>query len=459
MNNVQAFYDKIKEKRIAVVGVGVSNTPVIELLVRHGAKVTACDKKTPEELGETYTRLSALGVTFVTGPDYLDHFDHDIIFKTPGLRYDVPQLVEAAKKGTEITSEMEVFFELCPCPIFGVTGSDGKTTTTSIICEMLRAQGLTCHVGGNIGKPLLPEIESIQEKDVAVVELSSFQLHTMQCSPHVAVITNVAPNHLDWHTGMEEYVQAKRHLMAHQKPGDRVVLNAENDITRSFVADAKGECLTFSSKKPVQQGLYLDGETIVSNVGDEKREIMNIHDIRIVGMHNVENYMAAMAAVWGYVDVERMVEVAKTFAGVEHRIEFVRELDGVKYYNDSIASSPTRTIAGLHAFPQKVILIAGGYDKKIPFDELGKEMIDHVKLLILTGATSDKIEQSLKNAPGYAGQPPILRCANMDEAVATARREAKSGDIVTLSPACAAFDAFPNFAVRGRYYKELVSKL
>lgn len=460
MSKAQAYFAGLKDKKVAVVGIGVSNTPLIQLLVKKGAKVTACDRNTPEKLGDIYHQLVDMGVEVFAGEDYLDHFDHEIIFKTPGLRCDVPQLVKAKEAGATLTSEMEVFFELCPCPIFGVTGSDGKTTTTSIICEMLKAQGYTCHIGGNIGKPLLPEVETMKETDVAVVELSSFQLHTMTHSPKVAVITNVAPNHLDWHTGMEEYIEAKKHLMAYQSAEDRVVLNLENDITRDFMKDAKGQCLAFSSKQKVQQGFYLRGEEIVCAMEGKETPVMNIHDIRIVGMHNVENYMAAMSAVYGYVDVDNMITVAKTFAGVEHRIEFVREVKGVKYYNDSIASSPTRTLAGLHAFTKKVILIAGGYDKKIPFDGLGEEIPSHVKVLILTGATSQKIKEAVLKAKDYEeGKPVIIECANMDEAVAAAAKVAQEGDVVTLSPACAAFDAFKNFAVRGRYYKELVNRL
>lgn len=460
MDKIQAFYEHIQGKRIAVVGVGVSNTPLIQMLAAHGARVTACDKKSPEQLGETYTKLRELGVEFITGPEYLSHLDQEIIFKTPGLRRDVPQLAEAEKRGAVITSEMEVFFELCPCPIFGVSGSDGKTTTTSIICEMLKAQGYTCHLGGNIGRPLLPDIDSIRKEDVCVVELSSFQLHTMKKSPHVAVITNVTPNHLDWHTDMAEYIEAKANLMAHQTADDRVVLNLENQVTRDFMERAKGQCLAFSSKQEVEQGYFLRGSSIIRRMEGQEQMVMDMQDIRIVGMHNVENYMAAMAAVDGYVDRDKMVEVAKTFAGVEHRIEFVRELDGVKYYNDSIASSPTRTIAGLHAFRQKVILIAGGYDKKIPFDVLGPEVVSHVKALVLTGATSGKIRAAVEAAPGYdPAALPILQCKDMAEAVNAARAAARPGDVVTLSPACASFDAYPNFMERGWKFKALVNEL
>ncbi|MGI6031734.1 MAG: UDP-N-acetylmuramoyl-L-alanine--D-glutamate ligase [Eubacteriales bacterium] len=460
MDAVQAFYNQIQGKTIAVVGVGVSNTPLIRLLVTHGAKVTACDKKSPQQLGEIYEELSGLGVTFHTGEGYLDHLDQEIIFKTPGLRRDVPQLLEAERRGAEITSEMEVFFQLCPCPIVAVSGSDGKTTTTSIIYEMLKQQGFTCHLGGNIGRPLLPEIESIRPQDMCVVELSSFQLHTMKQSPHVAVVTNVTPNHLDWHTDMAEYIAAKETLLAHQGKEDRAVCNADNPVTADFLRRAKGEALAFSSHGEVQKGYFLRGREIIRRMDGQDEPVMDIGEIRIVGMHNVENYMAAMAAVDGLVSRENMVEVARNFAGVEHRIEFVRELEGVRYYNDSIASSPTRTIAGLHAFQQKVILIAGGYDKKIPFDVLGPEIVDHVKTLVLTGATSEKIRAAVENAAGYQpGQPAILQCNGMEEAVAAARKCAQPGDVVTLSPACASFDAYPNFMERGWKFKELVRQL
>lgn len=453
---IQEYLSSLRGKTAAVLGIGVSNTPLIELLCRNGVQVIACDKKSREDLGERAKQLEALGAHLQLGEGYLDDLRADVVFRTPGLRPDVPALLEAKARGSIVTSEMEIFFEVCPCTIIGVTGSDGKTTTTSIIAEMLRAAGKTVYLGGNIGHPLLCDAERMQPSDFAVVELSSFQLLDMKRSPHIAVLTNLAPNHLDVHKDMAEYVQAKKNVFEYQNETGKVVLNYDNDITRGFAAGAKGTVEFFSRLARPENGVYLEDGVICRN----GKKIMAAADIRIPGVHNIENYMAAACAVEGLAEDEDIDEIARTFAGVEHRIEFVRELDGVKYYNDSIASSPSRTIAGLHSFRQKLVLIAGGYDKKIPFDALGPEICAHVRLLILCGATAEKIEAAVKSAPDYRpGQPEILHAQTLEEAVRLAKRHTVPGDIVTLSPACAAFDQFKNFMVRGETYKTLVRAL
>ena len=327
-----------------------------------------------------------------------------------------------------------------------MTGSDGKTTTTTLIAKILEHAGHRVWIGGNIGAPLLPQAAEMTPTDLAVVELSSFQLMSMERSADIAVVTNVAPNHLDVHKDMAEYVQAKKNVFAHQDGSGKVVLNYDNDITRAFAADAPGAVEFFSRQARPAHGVYLEDGTIFR----DGKPIMDAADIRIPGVHNIENYMAAACAVEGLATDEDIDAVARSFAGVEHRIEFVREKDGVKYYNDSIASSPSRTIAGLHSFHQKLVLIAGGYDKKIPFDALGPEICGHVRLLILCGATAEKIEAAVCAAPEYQpGQPEILHAATLAEAVQLAQAHSVPGDIVTLSPACAAFDQFKNFMVRG----------
>lgn len=454
--NVTEYMSYIRGKQISVIGVGVSNVPLIEFLLSGGARVTAHDKKNASELGEVYKRLSDMGISFVLGEKYLEEIPDgcEIIFKTPGLRADVPELVAAKEKGIKITSEMELFFELCPCEIIAVTGSDGKTTTTTLIGEMLRHEGYRCFVGGNIGRPLLGDTAGMKSDDKAILELSSFQLHTMNCSPHIAVITNITPNHLDWHTDYNEYIESKKNIFRHQKDGDRVVLNFDNDITRSFASEAKNS-MYFSRKSDLERGVCLEDGFIVLKDGENNKKILSVGDIKIPGMHNVENYMAAIAAVFEYVSTDTINYVAKNFGGVPHRIELVRELDGVKYYNDSIASSPARTTAGLKSFNQKVILIAGGYDKKIPFDDFGEVVNEHVKELVLVGVTSEKIENAVKNASNYNGLK-IHRKTDFKDAVVTARSCAKDGDVVILSPACASFDLFKNFEQRGNCFKEIV---
>ena len=402
---IQEYLSSLRGKTAAVLGIGVSNTPLIELLCRNGVQVIACDKKSREDLGERAKQLEALGAHLQLGEGYLDDLRADVVFRTPGMRPDVPALLEAKARGSIVTSEMEIFFEVCPCTIIGVTGSDGKTTTTSIIAEMLRAAGKTVYLGGNIGHPLLCDAEKMQPEDFAVVELSSFQLLDMKRSPHIAVMTNLAPNHLDVHKDMDEYIAAKENIYLHQHEGDIAIFNEDNDITRKLSKKAAAWMRLFSRREEVADGAFLRGDTIVLRHDGCEEAVMQISDIRLPGMHNVENYLAAVTALDGLVPYEVMRETARTFVGVEHRIEPVRTIRGVQWYNDSIASSPTRTIAGLNAFNEKVILLAGGYDKHIPFAPLAPEVVKHVKLLILCGATADAIEKAVRECPGYHGSP------------------------------------------------------
>ena len=455
---LQEYIASLRGKTVAVIGIGVSNTPLLRLLLREGIAVTACDRSDRAKLGALAEELEAAGAKLQLGDGYLQNLSQDVIFRTPGLRPDVTELEAPRAKGSTITSEMEVFFEVCPCPIIAVTGSDGKTTTTTIIAQLLRAAGHTVHVGGNIGHPLLAEAGSIRPTDWAVLELSSFQLMTMTRSPHIAVLTNLAPNHLDVHKSMEEYIWAKENIFRHQQPGDIAVFNLDNAITRELSAHAPGRALYFSRREEPENGVFLRGNAVISRRDGRERQIMTTEDIRLPGVHNVENYMAAIAAVDGLVPDDVIRTFARAFNGVEHRIELVRTWRGVRFYNDSIASSPSRTIAGLRSFKEKVILIAGGYDKHIPFDVLGPEVVEHVKLLILCGATADKIRAAVEQAPGYwPGHPEILDVTPFQRAVETARDRAAPGDVVTLSPACAAFDQFKNFMERGKTFKSIVN--
>ena len=459
--NFSAYLHSLKNKTVAVIGIGVSNRPLIEALLKAGISVVACDRKDRAGLGEDAKRLEAMGARLQLGENYLQGLDQDVIFRTPGMRPDVPALLAAAEKGSVITSEMEVFFEVCPCPIIAVTGSDGKTTTTTIIAELLRHAGRTVHLGGNIGHPLLVEADGMEPTDVTVLELSSFQLLTMKTrSPHISVITNLAPNHLDVHTGMEEYVAAKENIFLHQTKCDLAVFNADNVITRAQSQRAIGAVRLFSRQEEPEDGVFLRDNAIIARKNGQERQIMTRADIRLPGIHNVENYMAAIAAVDGMVSDDVIRSFAREFGGVEHRIELVRTLRGVRYYNDSIATSPTRTIAGLRAFSQKVIMIAGGYDKHIPFDVLGPEIVEHVKILVLCGATADKIRAAVVAADRYQeGKPVILETNDFREAVMLASQHASEGDVVTLSPACAAFDRFRNFMERGKVFKAIVHEL
>ena len=457
---IHAYLDSIRDKKIYVFGIGVSNIPLIKMLRGEGIAVTACDKNTREGLGPVAEELEALGVELHLGEGYMEGIDADIIFRSPGIRPDVPAFEAAVTKGAVVTSEMEVFVEVCPCKMIAITGSDGKTTTTTITAKLLEAAGYTVHLGGNIGHPLLAETAEMRPEDMVVLELSSFQLMRMTKSPDVAVITNLSPNHLDMHKGMEEYVGSKKNIYLHQYSEGKLVLNRDNELTLACAEEAKGAVTLFSRQNSLESGVVLEHGVICVKKDGRSREVLPVVDILLPGVHNVENYMAAIAAVDGLVSDEVIRSFAKTFGGVEHRIEFVRELHGVRYYNDSIGTSPTRTIAGLRSFDQKVVLIAGGYDKHIPYDVLGPELVAHVKAMVLCGATAPKIRAAAEQAEGYdAAELPIYDVEDFADAVKTAQSIAGEGDVVILSPASAAFDKFKNFMVRGEFFKEIVRSL
>ena len=448
----EEYFSSLKNKKIAVLGLGVSNRPLVKLLLEFGCDVIGCDKTPREKLDDEVLALEKAGCKLHVGETYLDGVEADIVFRTPGMHPSNPAIEALRARGAEVTSEMEVFFEVCPCTLLAVTGSDGKTTTTTLVSEMLKAAGKTVWLGGNIGTPLLPLVREMKETDYAVVELSSFQLMDMKRSPARAVITNLAPNHLDIHKDMAEYIEAKTNIFRYQDERGLLILNADNAITSGF----RGNGTTrFFSRQKEADVCVTDG--VICRHGEK---VLPVGDILIPGVHNVENYMAAIAMVEGLVDDETIRHVAKTFGGVEHRIELVRVKDGVKFYNDSIASSPSRTIAGLRSFPEKVILIAGGYDKHIPYDVLGPEICKHVKKLFLGGATGEKIRQAVISCPEYDSQKlEIMDCGSFEPAVRAAAAAAKAGDVVLMSPASAAFDQFKNFMVRGEYYKKLVKEL
>ena len=455
------FFDSIKGKTVAFIGIGTSNLPLIKLFAEKGAKVIACDRKSFDSLGENGVKAKEYGAELILGDDYLSNINADIVFRSPGTPFYKDELVKLRENGTVLTSEMEVFFDLCPCKAIAVTGSDGKTTTTTIISEILKAAGKTVHLGGNIGKPLLPEIESVKPDDWAVIELSSFQLISMRKSPDIAVVTNLAPNHLDIHKDMQEYVDSKKNIVLHQNAFSKAVLNLDNEIANGFSGDVRGKLAKFSVKEKLFNGAYLDGTKIVYSDYGKVTEVMDYRDIKIPGMHNVENYLAAISAVWGIADVDTIVQVAKTFGGVAHRAEFIREYRGVKYYNDSIASSPTRTALGtLSLYDEKIIIIAGGYDKHIPYEPLGPVINNKVKTLILLGDTAPKIEAAVKGADSYdESSIKIINVTNMEEAVEAAVNNSVEGDIVSLSPASASFGLYKNFEERGNHFKTIVNNL
>ena len=401
---VEQLQALIRGKKVAFIGAGVSHKQCIPQFVEMGAQVTLCDqKKSLEDFGDYADTLRRLDISLSLGEHYTDGFaGQDIIMRTPGYDYTKPELQAALAAGVMVTSEVELFFGYCPCEIIAVTGSDGKTTTTTLIAKMMEAAGRKVLLGGNIGYPLLPRLGDVCPEDVAVVELSSFQLISMRRSPKVAVVTNVTPNHLDHHKDMQEYIDAKRNILLWQNPPCRAVLGFENDVSRAMDADCKGEQVWFTRLHDTDNGAFLRADDMLCYAENGVvTEILPRKDVKLRGLHNVENLLAACAAVWGRAPLEAMRQVGSTFTGVEHRIEPVRTLDGVTWYNDSIATSPTRTIAGLRSFEQKIILIAGGYDKHIPYEPLAPELLAHVKTLVLMGATGPVIEKALRGCPGF----------------------------------------------------------
>lgn len=451
------FKKFIYNKKVAIIGLGISNMPLIEFLSNLGARVTGFDKKNEDELGKDIEKLKEKGVNFELGSNYLDKLSNfDVVFRTPSMRVDHPILTKAKSEGAYITSEMEQFIKYCPAKLFCVTGSDGKTTTTTLIYNMLKAEGYTVWIGGNIGTPLFTEIEKIKKEDMVVLELSSFQLMSIKEPVEVALITNVSPNHLDIHKDMEEYIEAKKNIFKYQRKDDLLVINEDNKVTKSMEKECIGRVLKFSMKAKLKKGAFFYDEYLYIN----EKKVCNMNEVKLKGMHNIENLLAAFCCVSEDISIDSMGKVARNFAGVEHRLELVKEIQGVKYFNDSIASSPTRTLAGLKSFDRPVILIAGGYDKNISFDILAKEGISHIKHLILLGDTKYKIEEAFKNIMKDSNQYiPISICNSIEEAVNIAKENAKFGDIVTLSPACASFDMFKNFEERGNKFKSIINNL
>lgn len=447
---LKEYASEYKNKTVGFVGMGVSNLPVLKLFLSAGAKCRVRDKNDLSSR-DFYPELVSCGVEFITGEGYLDDITESLLFLSPAVRPDLEGINKARSGGTRVTSEMEEFFRLCPCRKIAVTGSDGKTTTTTLIAELLKAQGYKTWLGGNIGVNLFAMLDDIKYDDFAVIELSSFQLMKLSQSPDIAVVTNVAPNHLDWHKDMNEYAEAKKRIFAFQSEDSVTVLNLDDTYTNDFMAEVKGSVRTVSGNTD-DGDIYFNEEGIFSK---ENGLLVADNGIRIVGRHNRYNYSEAYSAVKDYVSCETLKKVASEFGGVEHRIEFVREINGVKYYNSSIDSSPSRTAACINAFKTPVIAICGGYDKNIPYEPLGVLFKNKVKYAVLCGATAKKIADVLSSV----GYDNYITVSDFNDAVVTASEKACSGDNVVLTPASASFDMFRNFAERGNCFKNIVNSL
>lgn len=456
---------KWRGQKVAVVGLGVSNVPLVRYLVGAGAEVVVCDQKTPKDLGPRLKQLAGLPVEYQLGKGYLIGLENfDTVFLSPGIPKDLPEIVHLRQVGVPISTEIEVFFELCPAPIIGITGSSGKTTTTTLIGRILVATGgRRVFVGGNIGNSLLDDVHIMTPHDVVVLELSSFQLELLPCSPHVALVTNVTANHLDVHKTMAAYIDAKRHIYAFQRDSDHAVFNYDDEITRSMAAECPSQVSYFSRTSESPRGAFLrDGLIVLRDVGfteGTEEVICPIHSVRLLGIHNWENVLAAVtvSAVCG-ASRDAMIEVITSFEGVAHRLELVKEVDGVRFYNDSIATTPARAIAGIRAFSEPIVLIAGGYDKNLPFDEFAEAVLERVKAVVLIGVTAGKIESAIREKQRYlGGEITLVRASTFDAAVEKAKELANPGDVVLMSPACASYDMFRNFEERGNRFRELVT--
>ncbi len=457
---------------VALIGAGVSNIPLVPFIISLGGVVTVRERKTESELGARADEIRDAGARLITGEDYLKDLCEDVIIRSPGIRPDIPEFCEARARGSLITSEMELFLENAPCPVYAVTGSDGKSTTTTILSMLLAPEGKS-YLGGNIGEPLLHKISIMTKSDAAAVELSSFQLMEADSTVKAAVITNVTPNHLNWHAGMEEYIAAKKNIL---RKAERATLNLDNAETRAMAEEliSEGKKVSLFSLSPFsymgeERAFFRsdNGKNVIVRDKDGERELLKISDVRLPGLHNIANYMAASGAAWDLTSPERIRRVASSFGGVKHRLQLVAEKNGIRCYNSSIDSSPTRTAAALSALSdtspeRKIVIICGGYDKNIPFEPLAEAVYSCacVKTVVLTGATEPKIREALNSCPQRAERNDIkiISEPDFDLAVSTALSEAQSGDSVLLSPACASFDAFPNFEVRGDRFTDLVTR-
>ncbi len=459
---LEEFNKNLFNKKVAIIGLGVSNIPLIDYMYDKKAKVTVFDDREEDKIPkEIMDKIKEYKFEFSFGKDNLLKLKKfDIIFRSPSCMPTRPELEEEAKNGAIVTTEIEMLMQMCPAKIIGVTGSDGKTTTTSLIYAILKKAGYNTYLGGNIGTPLFTKLEEMTPEDVVVLELSSFQLMGMKISPHIGVITNITPNHLNIHKDYQEYIDAKKNIFKYQNENDIVILNYDNEITRNSAKEAMSKVVFFSHKEKLENGFIVDGKIIKRCEDDIRKHIIETKDIVLRGEHNYENVATALAATATLVNEDVAVEAIKEFKPVEHRIEFIKEINKVKWYNDSVSSSPTRTIAGLNSFDEEIVLIAGGYDKNLDYTPIAKPIVEKVKKLILIGQTSGKIYDCVKEeAEKQNTKIDIYMCNTLEETVNLAKRVAKPHQVVLFSPASASFDMFKNFADRGEQFKKLVNEL
>ena len=459
---LEEFNDYIRFRKVAIIGLGVSNIPLLDYMHEKKAKVTVFDNREisniPKELMDKITDYS---MEFSLGRDYLSKLHNfDLIIRSPSCMPTIPEIVAEEERGAIVTTEIELLMKMCPCKIIGVTGSDGKTTTTTLISEIIKEAGYVCHLGGNIGIPLFTKLSEIKPEDIVVLELSSFQLMDMEVSPDIAVITNISPNHLNVHKDYDEYIEAKKNIFKYQDKEGILIVNYDNEITKDASVSSKGKVIFFSSKEKLDNGYIVDRDTIKQCVDKLRKHLISTKDVKIKGVHNYENICSAIAATETLVDKELAVKVCKEFKGVEHRIEFVKEINGVKWYNDSASSTPSRTISGLNSFREGIVLIAGGADKNLDYRPIAEPIVNKVKTLVLLGETADKILQVVTEEQEKQKKDiPTFMCNSLNQAVIMAKRHAKPGQVVLFSPASTSFDMFKNMYDRGEKFKAIVEKM
>jgi len=461
-NKLEEFNDYLMNRRVAIIGLGVSNIPLLDYLYEKKARVTVFDQREIDEIPkDIMDKITSYSMEFSLGKKSFSKLKgFDLIFRSPSCLPTISELEAEANRGAIVTTEVEMLMEMCPGTIIGVTGSDGKTTTTSLIYEIIKNKGYNCYLGGNIGIPLFTKLNQMRPDDIIVLELSSFQLMGMKVSPHIAVITNITPNHLNVHKDYEEYIEAKKNIFKYQNEDDILILNYDNELTRECAKEAIGRVKFFSSKQKLDNGYIVDKDVIKECEDKLRKHILNVKDVKLRGMHNYENICAAIVATKTLVDIDCALNTIKEFAGVEHRLELVKEINDVKWYNDSSSSSPTRTISGINAFNEDIVLIAGGYDKDLDYDVIGKPIVSRVKTLILMGQTADKIYNAVKKEQEIQNKEiKIYMSTSLKEAIGLAYKYAKPGQIVLFSPASASFDMFKDFADRGNQFKNIVTSL
>ena len=460
---LKEFENYIKFRKVAIIGLGVSNLPLIDYFYNKRSKVTVFDSRNIEQIPiDIINKAKNYNMQIFTGKDYLTNLNgYDLILRSPSCLPTVKELVEEEKRGAIVTTEIELLMKICPCKIIGVTGSDGKTTTTTLISEIIKAAGYKCHLGGNIGIPLFTKLNEIMPEDIVVLELSSFQLMEMDISPEIAIITNITPNHLNVHKDYNEYIEAKKNIFKNQDKDSILVLNYDNELTKNCAKEAKGNVIFFSSKEKLENGYIVDGKVIKKCEDSIRKHIVDTKDVQIKGVHNFENICAALAATSKLVEEQVAVDTIKKFKGVSHRIEFVKEIDGVKWYNDSASTSPTRLISALNAFEnEKIVLIAGGADKNLDYTPVAKPILDKVETLILIGETAPKIFDVVKKEEEIQNiNINILMAKTLDQAVEIAKNKAKQNGVVLFSPASTSFDMFKNMYERGDNFKKIVTIL